>query len=68
MAITDNLNTEQEAPLISTTTVNAGCPLVLNTEQSEAVLRVLTEPPAPLSPELKTAIANYRRIKTRVIR
>jgi hypothetical protein len=68
MAIVNDLNTEREAPLLSTNSVNAGCTLVLNTEESEALLRTLAEPPAPLSPEMKAAIANYRRIKARILR
>ena len=38
-------------------------PCVLTVEESERILRNLSELPAPLSPELKQAIANYRRIK-----
>jgi len=65
MAIKDHKETT-EAP--EANTMDAGAPLrkrpiVLTAEESENLLRMLSEPPAPLSAEVKRAIANYKRIK-----
>ncbi len=38
-------------------------PLLLNKEQAEALLKYLSEPPKPLTPQIKQAIENYKRIK-----
>ncbi len=38
-------------------------PIILNKEQSEALLKYLSEPAKPLTPAMKQAIENYKQIK-----
>ena len=40
-------------------------PVVLSAEESASLYQSLASSPKPLSPEVKNAIANYRRIKAR---
>jgi hypothetical protein len=42
-------------------------PYILTPEESEHLLSSLTTPPAPLSPEMKRAIKNYKRLKAEKI-
>lgn len=38
-------------------------PRILTKEESEALLKYLSEPPKPLTPRMKQAVENYKRIK-----
>jgi hypothetical protein len=68
MTIKENPSASNQARPIHETNFADRHPLVLNTEESEALLHAIAEAPAPLSPEMKAAIANYRRIKAQIIK
>jgi hypothetical protein len=44
-------------------TVRRSGPYLLTAAESASLLQSLSAPPKPLSPEVKRAIANYKRIK-----
>ena len=43
-------------------------PILLTSEETASLLDSFTAPPRPLSPEVRRAIANYKRIKAERLR
>ncbi len=70
MAIEERKHTgktfEETVPPVGTSQRSG--PLMLTAEESASLLQSPAAPPKPLSPEVKRAIANYKRIKAERVR